>query len=114
MDVARALYLDMTGQPVEPSAAAEGRKWWVEDFDLLSAIRSCRDGTLKLKDWLESFRGVEEVACFALDDPLPFLMMGVSDCCELYRWLRCQRSTRQAPAPQEIQPQLTPSPAPEE
>jgi predicted ATP-grasp superfamily ATP-dependent carboligase len=114
MDVARALYLDMTGQPVEPSTAAEGRKWWVEDFDLFSAIRSRRDGALKLKDWVTSFRGVEEAACFALDDPLPFLMMGVSDCCEFYRWLRCQRSTRQAPATPEIQPQLTPSPAPEE
>jgi predicted ATP-grasp superfamily ATP-dependent carboligase len=114
MDAARALYLDMTGQPVEPSTAAEGRKWWVEDFDLFSAFRSRRNGTLKLKNWIESFRGVEEAACFAVDDPLPFLMMGVSDCCEFYRWLRRQRSTRQAPAPQEIQPRLTPSPAPEE
>ena len=86
----------------------------VEDFDLFSAIRSRRDGALKLKDWVRSFRGVEEAACFALDDPLPFLMMGLTDCCEFYRWLRCQISTRQAPAPQEIQAQLTPSPAPEE
>ena len=76
MDVARALYLDMTGQPVAPAQAAEGRKWMVEDFDLVSAIRSWRDRTLKLKDWVKSFRGVEETACFALDDPLPFLLMG--------------------------------------
>ena len=102
MDVARALYLDMTGQPVAPAQAAEGRKWIVEDFDLFSAIRSWRDGTLKLKDWVRSFRGVEEAACFALDDPLPFLMMGVADCCELYRWLRCQMATRQPAPPKEI------------
>jgi predicted ATP-grasp superfamily ATP-dependent carboligase len=114
MDAARALYLDRTGQEVARSNAAEGRKWFVEDFDLFSAIRSYREGALKLKDWVRSFQGVEEAASFALDDPLPFLMMGVSDCCEFYRWLRCQRGTRQAPAPQEIQPQLSPSPAPEE
>jgi D-aspartate ligase len=101
MDVARALYLDMTGQPVTASQAAEGRKWMVEDFDLLSAIRSWRDGTLKPKDWLRSFRGVEEAACFSLDDPLPCLVMGLTDCCELYRWLRCQMATRQA-APKQI------------
>ena len=98
MDVARALYLDMTGQQVVSGQIAEGRKWVVEDFDLFSAIRSRRDGALKLKDWLRSFRGVEEAACFAFDDPLPFLMMGFTDCCELYRWFRWQRATRQ-PAP---------------
>jgi D-aspartate ligase len=90
MDVARALYLDMTGQAVTPSHAAEGRKWMVEDFDLLSAIRSWREGTLSLKEWANSFRGVEEAACFALDDPLPFFMMGLADCCEMCRWIRCQ------------------------
>jgi predicted ATP-grasp superfamily ATP-dependent carboligase len=90
MDVARALYLDMTGQSVPPSQAAEGRKWIVEDFDLFSALRSGRDRTLTLKGWLTSLRGVKEAACFALDDPLPFLLMGAADCCELYRWIRCQ------------------------
>ena len=103
MDVARALYLDLTGQPVAPGQIADGRKWIVEDFDLLSAIRSRRDGALKLKDWVNSFRGVEETACFALDDPLPFLLMGLADCCEFYRWLRCQMATRQsAPAERDL------------
>jgi len=105
MDVARALYLDMTGQPVVPGQIAEGRKWVVEDFDLFSAIRSRRDGALKWKDWVRSFRGVEEAACFALDDPLPFLMMGFTDCFEFYRWFRCQRATRQPAAPPALQPQ---------
>jgi hypothetical protein len=48
--VVRAQYLDTTGQPVAPAKAAEGRKWIVEDFDLLSAIRFRRDSSLKLKD----------------------------------------------------------------
>ncbi len=96
MDVARALYLDMTGQSVAPSQAAEGRKWIVEDFDLFSALGSRREGTLKLKDWVNSMRGVEEAACFAMDDPLPFLLMGVADWCEWYRWIRCRMAIRPA------------------
>jgi predicted ATP-grasp superfamily ATP-dependent carboligase len=94
MDVARALYLDMTGQPVAPSQAADGRKWLVEDFDLFSALRSWREGALTLKDYVRTLRGVEEAACFALDDPLPFLLMGVADCYQLYGWRRCQAGTR--------------------
>jgi predicted ATP-grasp superfamily ATP-dependent carboligase len=101
MDVARALYLDMTGRPVPPSQAAEGRKWIVEDFDLFSALRSCRDGALSLKDWAKSLAGVQETACFALDDPLPFLMMGVADCCEMYRWIRVQAAARKKSGPAE-------------
>jgi len=98
MDVARALYLDMTGQPVAPAQAAEGRKWIVEDFDLFSALRSMRHRTLKLNDWVRTLRGIQEAACFALDDPLPFLLMGVADCCQLYGWIRCQIVARK-PAP---------------
>jgi predicted ATP-grasp superfamily ATP-dependent carboligase len=94
MDVARALYLDMTGQPVSPAHAVEGRKWFVEDFDLFSAVRSWREGSLNVKEWAQSFRGVEEAACFALDDPLPCLMMALADCWELYRWARVQFSAR--------------------
>jgi D-aspartate ligase len=94
MDVARALYLQLTGQPVALGKAAEGRKWIVEDFDLVSALYSLRDGTLTLQDWMRSFRGVQETSCFAFDDPLPFLLMPIADCCELYRWIRCQSATR--------------------
>jgi len=104
MDVARALYLDMTGQPVAPSQATEGRKWIVEDFDLFSALRSRRDGVLKLKDWVRSLHGIQEAACFAYDDPLPFLMMSVADCCELYRWVRCQMGAREPAPSKEISP----------
>jgi predicted ATP-grasp superfamily ATP-dependent carboligase len=94
MDVARALYLAMTGQGVTAADAEEGRKWLVEDFDLFSALRSWRSGDLTLKDWVRSLRGVQETACFALDDPLPFLMMGVDDCAELYRWMRTRSTAR--------------------
>jgi predicted ATP-grasp superfamily ATP-dependent carboligase len=104
MDVVRALYLDVTRQPVAPAQAAEGRKWIVEDFDLLSALRSRKDGALKLKDWVRSLHGIQEAACFAFDDPLPALMMGVADCCELYQWIRCQLRIRKPTPVKETSP----------
>ena len=98
IDVARALYLDLTGQPVASAQPEEGRKWMVEDMDLVSALRSWRNGALTLRAWARSLRGVQESACFALDDPLPFLLMPVADCCELYRWLRRRNGRNQVQA----------------
>jgi D-aspartate ligase len=99
MDVARALYLKSTGQAVPSGQAAEGRKWIVEDFDLVSALRSGWAGDLGIKEWLGSLRGVQEAACFSIDDPLPALLMGVADCCELYRWFRGRSAAGRPPAP---------------
>jgi len=48
-----------------------------------------------MKDWVKSVLGVHETACFALDDPLPFFMMGVADGCEFYRWIRGLAAIRQ-------------------
>jgi predicted ATP-grasp superfamily ATP-dependent carboligase len=77
MDVARALYLDLTGQAVIPGLAPEGRKWIVEDLDLVSCFRYHRDGKLTVGEWLRSFRGIQEAAYFAPDDLLPILPMWV-------------------------------------
>jgi predicted ATP-grasp superfamily ATP-dependent carboligase len=71
MDVARALYQDMTGQAVIPASIQEGRKWIVEDCDWLSALRYYRDGNLTLKQWLSSVRGIAETSYVARDDPRP-------------------------------------------
>lgn len=94
LDVARVLYLHMTDQPVGRTEIVEGRRWIVEDFDTISALRSVFAGTLSLKEWLRSLRGIEERACFAADDPLPFLLMGAADCCDFWRWLRFRRQAR--------------------
>jgi len=75
MDVARALYLDLTGQPVQMGEPREGRKWVVENFDLVSSSRYRRDEKLGLRGWLRSYKGVEEAFWFSRDDPLPFLAM---------------------------------------
>jgi predicted ATP-grasp superfamily ATP-dependent carboligase len=75
MDAARALYLDLTGQPVPPSTSREGRKWLVEMPDLKSSFEYHRLGKLTLRKWVASFSGVQETAHFALDDPWPFAKM---------------------------------------
>lgn len=72
MDVVRALYRDLTGQPVIIGTLREGRKWLVEPFDVVSSIRYWREGDLKLANWLRSFQGVEEAQWFARDDMRPF------------------------------------------
>jgi D-aspartate ligase len=91
MDVVRALYQDMTGQPVIPSRAPEGRKWMVEDVDLFSSYRYWRDGRFSMKEWLNSFRGVREMAFLAADDPLPFVGAWMMDA---RRALRDSRKAR--------------------
>jgi predicted ATP-grasp superfamily ATP-dependent carboligase len=71
MDVARALYLDLTGQPIAPGRQCEGRKWVVEDHELFSSYCARREDGLTFKDWIASYRGVKEGAYFACDDLRP-------------------------------------------
>jgi predicted ATP-grasp superfamily ATP-dependent carboligase len=73
LDVARALYLDLTGQPVPIAEQVEGRKWLVEGGDFDSFLRYRRDGKLTTRRWLGTLAGVSEAAYFAKDDPRPFL-----------------------------------------
>ena len=85
MDVARALYLDLTRQPVPPASMPEGRKWVVEDLDLTACFGYCRDGMLTPREWVRSLRGIQESAFFCLDDPMPVLMMLRADVSECLR-----------------------------
>jgi len=71
-DVARALYLNLTGRPVPPSPFPDGRKWIVEDQDLESTLDYMAEGTLGPGRWAASLRGIAEGAWFAWDDPAPF------------------------------------------
>jgi len=75
LDVARALYSDLTGQAVSPGVIKEGRKWFVENYDIVSSLRYFRDGRLSAVEWLRSFRGVEEASWFARDDWAPLRAM---------------------------------------
>ena len=77
MDVARAMYLDLTGQPVPTADPWTGRRWINEGADLMSSIRYRREGSLGIRGWLASLRGIREGAYFARDDARPFVeMMG--------------------------------------
>jgi D-aspartate ligase len=76
LDVAQVLYRDLTGQPVLPGGPQEGRKWIVENYDVVSSLTLYRDGKLGIREWARSFRGVNETCWFAWDDPIPFFRMG--------------------------------------
>jgi predicted ATP-grasp superfamily ATP-dependent carboligase len=74
LDVARAMYLDLTGQPVPAVDQRDGRRWLLEAADLLAFRDYRRQQGLTLGRWLRSLRGVEEGATFSWTDPLPFLV----------------------------------------
>lgn len=78
IDAVRALYLDLTGQPVPRAAPLEGRKWMDEPNDLVCAKQMAQLHDLGLGAWLQSLRGISETAWFASDDPLPFLVVACS------------------------------------
>lgn len=75
LDVVRALYLDLGGQELPVSKPREGRRWMIEDLDLISSYHYYKEGTLSFGQWLRSFRGVEEAMWFSWRDPKPFLLM---------------------------------------
>lgn len=88
LDVVRALYLDLTGQPVPADTADEGRGWWVENFDVAGQLHALRDGSVDLRRWLGSLRHVREPAWFARDDVGPFLGMLAGSTVSVRRRLR--------------------------
>ena len=94
MDVVRACYLDLTGQPVEAEAAQEGRKWLVENQDLMVLPQYLRDGKLTVGEWLRSLRGVRETAWFDRLDLSPFLVVWVGFFGFFWRWLLKRQGPR--------------------
>jgi predicted ATP-grasp superfamily ATP-dependent carboligase len=75
MDVIRSLYLDLTGQEQQKSEPREGRRWLIEDYDIISSHRYYKEGSLGFIEWIRSFRRVEEAAWFSWKDPKPFLVI---------------------------------------
>ena len=75
VDVVRAAYLDLTGQPVPSGQPVPGRRFVAENYDPLGAAGYWRSGELGLKAWAGSLRGVDETAWFAADDLRPFGLM---------------------------------------
>lgn len=78
LDVVRALYLDLTGQPVPEGpdhAVPDGRRWQDEPHDLLAQGIYRARGEATWPQWLASMRGVDERAWCAADDLVPFALM---------------------------------------
>ena len=76
LDVARAHYLDLTGQPVPADEMIEGRRW-LDEHDFASSLRYWRDGRLTVRQWATSLRGVQESVYVARDDPAPLARLGL-------------------------------------
>jgi D-aspartate ligase len=111
MDVVRALYQDMTAQPVTPARAPQGRRWLVEDVDLISSVRYWRDGKLTLRQWMDSYRGVRELTFLAADDPLPFAGACLMDVRRALSDARERRQERRRAAKAAQPPLLSSAPA---
>jgi predicted ATP-grasp superfamily ATP-dependent carboligase len=75
LDVVRAAYLDLTRQPVPDAPPVAGRRYLVENYDLLAALAYRRRGELGLREWVRSLRDIDEKAWFARDDLAPFGLM---------------------------------------
>lgn len=79
VDVVRAMYQDLTGQAVEPSSNPHGRKWIVEDVDVLAALRYWRDGRLTTKQWFTSLCGISERTLLDRNDLRPLIAACLMD-----------------------------------
>lgn len=99
MDAVRAMYLDLTGQAVSVSPPRVGRKWVVENGDIISFHDYHRDGKLTFFQWIRSFKGVQEAAWFASDDLAPFLLMLRGLASRFLLWLRAKLSLRARAGP---------------
>lgn len=80
MDVVQTMYLDLTGQSIPHIVHWEGRKWIVEDKDLLSSYRYFRDGRLSLAAWIRSLHDINEMGYFNLRDQRPFWLVCWNHC----------------------------------
>jgi D-aspartate ligase len=94
MDVVRVLYSSFTGQSVRSGYPVEGRRWMVEQQDVISSLRYGRLGQLTLTAWIRSLRGVQETAWFARDDLVPFVAMCLTSPAALGRRLRRKRGLK--------------------
>jgi hypothetical protein len=70
LDIARALYRDLSGQIMRRSRHVDGRIFVVEPHDLRASVSYFRRGELSADAWLRSFNGRKEFAWFSWDDPL--------------------------------------------
>jgi len=91
VDVVRALHLDMTGRRVPRGKPRNGRKFMVENYDVIAAFGGYRRNGLTLQGWWRSLRGVEELGWFSSDDLLPTVVLAAYLAVAV-----CKRASRRA------------------
>ena len=67
-------YQDMLGEKVQKDSYTMGIKWFHMFPDFLTAAIELVTGRMKLREYLDSFKGSKEFAVMSLKDPLPFIM----------------------------------------
>lgn len=77
IDVARALYRDLTGQCVRRSPQIDGRVFVVEPYDCLASVHDLLGRQLSVRDWWRSLKGAREFAWFRRSDPFPFIVIWI-------------------------------------
>lgn len=76
VDVVKCQYLSATGQPLPDGALPhEGRRWMIEDYDLVSSFGYMSEGSLSVVQWLRSLCTVDEMAWFDWRDFRPGLII---------------------------------------
>jgi len=73
-DLSHYMYLDVTGQDVGTVIPREGRRWAIEDKDLISAFKCYLEGRLTWRNWIRSFANVQEFTWLYWKDPLPAVL----------------------------------------
>jgi D-aspartate ligase len=99
VDVVIAQHLDLTGRVIPDNPAVSGRRFLVENYDPIAALRYYRRGELSLRSWAASLRQLDELAWFARDDLAPFGLM-----CVRMGWRAMSMFRRRGSAPTSTQP----------
>jgi D-aspartate ligase len=73
VDFPYLLFRDQTGAGMDEAHAQPGIRWVRLATDVPNAVRDIRAGTLSVREYLRSLRGVDTEAVFCLRDPLPAL-----------------------------------------
>jgi predicted ATP-grasp superfamily ATP-dependent carboligase len=73
LDVARAMYLDLIGEPVEQARQREGRRFVNEGAFLVAMLKSWRTTLRTPRTTIRELHGAE-MRTFRLKDPFPFLV----------------------------------------
>ncbi len=111
IDLARAAYLDLTGQAIPAGVPVAGRGFVVEILDPIAALGYRRRGELDVRSWATSLHGVTEKAWFAADDLAPFGLV-----CLRMGWhgvhRQINRISRDAVRPRYLEPRYRPGRAP--